>query len=478
MFMFALSFELTDKEKEQIKEIDKDIHSKIEKISLYTPEYWAYMDEWQKRTLQVTGKARMRNIKKYEPKPKELIKLLEAEINTLEIGYFEGAKKLEADLLKKIQLAAKNEVINGLLPYLEIVKNSSQKDYQTLIKLISKRIGIKEEELHMAKSHSIISLMFNGKAVTALGRAKTRGKIDEMSSTVKIEGVNIFMPESTFKIGVGTSKIFRYAVAEFTKHNSPNSNKFRYNIFLDVKDYAEANGVDTTSESAMKNFRFKLRKNLETLRYSGVSWQEKIKGKPKSFGGMNYIGKYDLKGDTLEIEFTVTMAEYLTSLPLIQYPRSLYLLDNQEINAFAIGEAMCIHYSQDNNVIRKTEGKLRVETLLTYTSFPTWEEIKEEELGWEQKVKEPFERALDKLTQCGFLKDWEYQYEGGIKIPDNEAEIKTYREFISLLVKFELKDFQDHQERAIEIKKKKEEQIKKLQGKRKNNKKTDDNATK
>lgn len=41
MFMFALSFELTDKEKEQIKEIDKDIHSKIEKISLYTPEYWA-----------------------------------------------------------------------------------------------------------------------------------------------------------------------------------------------------------------------------------------------------------------------------------------------------------------------------------------------------------------------------------------------------------------------------------------------------
>ena len=349
----------------------------------------------------------------------------------------------------------------------------------TTTKVIIRPKPVETPPLH--RRASFHSPMFNGKAITALGKSRTRGKIDEFSGTVKVEGVNIFTPESTFKIGVGTAKIFRYAVAEFTKHNSQNATKgnINYNIFLDVEDFAQANGVNINSVDAMKNFRCKLKKNLETLRYSGVSWEEKIKGKNKSFGGMNYIGKYDLKGNTLEIEFTVTMAEYLTSLPLIQYPRALYSLDDQDYNAFAIGEAMCIHYSQDNNVVRKTECKLKVETLLKYTSFPTWEEIKEKELGWEQKVKEPFERALDVLTQCGFLKDYSYCYEGGIEISDEEMRagiIDSYKKFISLIVKYELNDFAPHQQRLAEITQKKAEQIALLKTRRKKSKgKADDN---
>ena len=324
-----------------------------------------------------------------------------------------------------------------------------------------------EKTMNDAKpSLTPLSFMFDGKATQALGRAKTNSSFDTFSRTFKItNGVNIFMPENTFKIGVGTAKIFRYAVAEFTKHNNQNAtkDKIKYSIFLDVTDFAQHNGVDINSESAMKNFRFKLRKNLETLRYSGVSWEEKIKGKTKSFGGMNYIGKYDLKGNTLEIEFTVTMAEYLTSLPLLTYPTSLYRIDDREFNAFAIGEALCLHYSQENNVIKGTENKLRIETLLNYTSFPTWEKIKQNKWSWEEKVKEPFERTLDVLIQCGFLKDYSYCYEGGIEITDEEMRtgnpINSYQKFISLILKYELNDFAPHQERLAEITQKKAEQI-------------------
>ena len=317
-----------------------------------------------------------------------------------------------------------------------------------------------------------VSLSYNGDAIEALALVRGRGKISPYTEVLDVNGVNIFAPESALKIGAGAVKIYRYAVSEFTKRNHCNSNderlKLRY--ILDVKDFAKANGVDTESPDAMKNFRRKLKASLDKLQTASITWSEKIKGKPKAFIGMNYIGGYELRGNELEIEFTLKMAQYLTSLPLIIYPRSLYALDDREYNAYAIGEAMCIHYCQENNVIRGTEGKLRVETLLKSTSYPSYEELKAHEMSWVQKVKEPFETALDKLVQCGFLKDWVYCHDGGIELTDKEAaEIaeRGYSHFVSLLVKYELNDFEPHDDRVIAIQEKKAVQLEKTKRTRK-----------
>ena len=167
------------------------------------------------------------------------------------------------------------------------------------------------------------------------------------------------------------------------------------------------------------------------------------------------------------------MAQYLASLPLIIYPRSLYALDDREFNAYAIGEAMCIHYSQENNVIRGTEGKLRVETLLKSTSYPSYEEIKANRWSWEQYVKEPLERAFDKLTECGFIQDYVYCYEGGIELTDEEAAeiVKNgYNYFIPLIVKYKLNDFEAHEDRVTAIQEKKAAKLKKAKRARKQKK--------
>lgn len=365
----------------------------------------------------------------------------------------------------KIRVVEKKEKAEPIEP--EIINDVCTTDKE-------KSTATNEKALAKITPKSSLSLVFNGMATNALGIAKTRGEFDLATRILKVKGVNIFSPESVQKVGVGTAKIFRYAVAEFTKRNHQNAtgDKINYRIFLDVKDFAKANEIDINSESAMKNFRFKLSKSLETLRYSGISWTEKVKGQPRSYTGMNYIGKYELKTNSLMIEFTISMAEYLTSLPLINYPRALYKVDDRDFNAFAIGEAMCIHYGQDNNVIRQTEGKLRVETLLKYTSFPDYDTLKEQGWAWEAHVKELFENALDHLTQNGFLKEWKYCYEGGIEITDEEIKtgiIDSYEKFISLIVKFELNDYEDSKMRAIEISKKKAEKIKTLQIKKKRN---------
>lgn len=108
--------------------------------------------------------------------------------------------------------------------------------------------------------------------------------------------------------------------------------------------------------------------------------------------------------------------------------------------------------------MRGTEGKLRVETLLKSTSYPSYEEIKANRWSWVEKVKELFEAALDKLTECGLIADWVYCHEGGIELTDEEAAAiaeRSYPYFASLLVKYKLNDFAPREERMTAIQEKK-----------------------
>ena len=320
-----------------------------------------------------------------------------------------------------------------------------------------------------------VARTFNGRAIEALALARGKGQINPFAQFLDVKGVNIFAPESALKIGAGAVKIYRYAVSEFTKRNHCNADneKLKLRHILDVKDFARANGVDTDSPDAMKNFRRKLKASLDKLKSASISWSEKIKNQPRTFAGLNYLGYYKLNGNELMIEFTPTMGEYLASLPIIIYPRALYGLNDRDYNAYALGEAMCIHYSQENNVVRGIEGKLRVETLLASTSYPEYEEIKTNRWSWVEKVKEHFESALDKLTECGLIKNWVYCHEGGIELTDKEAaeiEEKGYRYFISLIVKYELNEFEAHEDRIATIQEKKTAQLEKAKQARKRKK--------
>ena len=486
-----LDFELNEQEKEKLKKMQIDVLRKRSETA--DKEIFATQFEISyKKVEKIYKNAHKRSLKYYPSHLDELAEGLKQEvkglamfIGTIEYTLKKNVKETLSPSQSQIEIY-KNAFKAEVNYYLEMLKNNAPQKYEEVINFIDYALSHimeffneQQEEIKNALAQirlnrtTPLSFMFSGKATNVLGRARTKGEFDIASRTLNIEGVNIFTPESIQNIGVGTAKIFRYAVAEFTKRNHQNAtgDKINVRIFLDVEDFAQANGINIDSESAMKNFRFKLKKSLETLRYSGISWTEKIKGQPRSYCGMNYIGKYELKSNSLMIEFTISMAEYLTSLPLLNYPRSLYKLDDRDFNAFAIGEAMCIHYSQDNNVIRQTEGKLRVETLLKYTSFPTYDELKKHGWSWEAHVKEHFEKALDHLTQCGFLKDWKYCYNGGIEITDEEINtgiINSYEKFISLIIKFELNDYDDSRTRAVEITEKKSEKIKKLKAKRTN----------
>ena len=387
------------------------------------------------------------------------------------------------------QLFATNPDIIKLLPVMQVLLKNSPTFREAFEKIWVEVINKNRDEatnsnipdnlpaVTVENAINALSLTYNGKAIEALAQARTIGEFDPLSRMIKIKGINIFSPKGAIDIGVGAAKIFRYAATAFTKLNHRNtpSDKLKLRVYLDLNDYAQANEVDITSSEARRNFRRKIKNDLEKLRWAGVSGEEKIQGKQIRYSGLNYIGYYDIDGDTIMVEFTLKMAEYLVQLPIMQYPRSLYSLKDREANAFAMAEIMCRQYSIDNNVLHGTHGRLRIETLLKYLSFPSYDELKANKLSWRYHIKEPFINCLDKLYQCGFLKDCGFAHDsGGAELTDKEINnINSYGEFVSLILWYDLNSFEDSATRAKAITEKRTERMQKLQAKRKKKKNLD-----
>ena len=350
--------------------------------------------------------------------------------------------------------------------YLEFLKIKAPERYKEVIDSIQYAFSNQDEIIREAQEKSKrntselglytanpLSIMFSGKITHTLGKLKTVGKIDPIRKSADVSGVKI-ISQNISQMGVGEAKIFRYAIAAFTQKNSrgTSSQQLHLRVFLSLNDYARVTNTDISTKDRLKNFKKKLKKNLDNLLQKNItfSWSEDIKGKTKNYGGISLISGYSIKGEAITIDFSLGLAEYLVSLPtLVEYPRSLYSVNDRNFNAFAIGEAMFQHYSINNNIIRGTEQVLSVQKILEVTSFPSYEKIKSEKLSWEQKVKEQLEKALDHLHECGFLRDWCYSQAKGRKLTDEEAsQITSYEKFVSLYIWYELADYPEHSKRA------------------------------
>ena len=307
-------------------------------------------------------------------------------------------------------------------------------------------------------------VMFSGKISTAMSKVRTCGIVDQSTDSIKINDVQIYKEVDLSKIGVGAAKIFLRIISEFTAHNTQNQDREKLDLTAHIAfdKYAQDNGVDTTSDSAVKKFRFVLHKHLGTLQTILVKWKEKVKGKPMSYGAVNLFSYHEIKNNVISVKLTQEFAACLVQLPIIPVSQSLFAVDNRNANAFAIGYEMLLHYGINNNVMKGTEDKLRVETLLKCTSFETPEDLSKSRRGWREQVNDRFEQALDELTRCGLLKDYCYCHDGGVELSDDEAmNINSYEQWSQLIVKYELNGYSPHGERKALIAQQKQEKQKK-----------------
>jgi len=331
--------------------------------------------------------------------------------------------------------------------------------------------------LYQAEDHA---LSFIGKPMTALAVARTRGSIktNDITSvdTMTIRDEVEIISKQARSLGVGEGKLLSVAVSAFTKRNAQNNSKPQLRVSIDTKDYAIANKKeifprrmesaeaqereDKRAAKALENFVAKVAKNAENLKSNMTfSWKEKLRGKVQAYNGISFISAYRVTKDTITLEFSQSAAEAIVTWALAERPRSYYAIDDKRSNAFAIADALIAHYTNENNVIKDSERMMNIGTLIRkYTSFPSYEELKAKELGWEHFVKEQFETALDHLHNIGLLADWKYSRAGKEILSDDEAgRIYTYDQFTALYLYFELSGYEDHDQRRKAIFEKRKE---------------------
>lgn len=358
------------------------------------------------------------------------------------------------------------------------------------------RVIIKAPEAKQEKSSFLPVL--HGKATDAIanmaGSSIVENKLNNTGvvDTGEVKLVLDKFTELTGTLGVSTHKLLSTAVAEFTALNHTGSKAREasfYGVSIPLKEYAFMCGYDVIehetetpeeaqaealrAKRALDNARRKINKDLAILFSSSLSWTEKVRGKQADYMDIRLIQAKGIKRGNIQLVFSNIFGEYLIKLPLSQYPVALLSLDERNINAYEVGLKIAEHFSLDNNQIRGTAQLLKVKTLLAVTNLPSIDNISVKKNGWENRIKEPLETALDALTACGLLEDWRYSKSKGEEFTDAEAtSFMSYEEWENTLVHFTLKDAPNHTAR-LEARAK-EKKAKQAKSKKKTSKKKSD----
>ena len=312
----------------------------------------------------------------------------------------------------------------------------------------------------------------NGKASNALARVSRKYQQEDpitRISSITVNGVTIKNGEpGALTLGIGAHKLLKTAEAELLQWNHYSRSKnaepttFRvaiplYDYMLALNDNIKARKTNTPEEaqkeknrinSLQKKLRKDIKKDLDTLHSVTLNFVEVVRGKEESFLDMDIIStKGIIRGGMICMTFNPDYAEYACKIPQSKYPKALLKIDSRSNNAYSMGIKLTEHYNMDNNVKKGTESRLKVDTLLKCTDLKSIEEIRRSRNSWQQRIKEPFENALDQLTGI-IIKDWEYTHSKGIKLSKKEAyNITNFEDWENLYVDFVLLDPEDHTER-------------------------------
>ena len=403
----------------------------------------------------------------------------------------EGATEESLAPLKEFTVENYENCYSFILLFLRVQLNALGNDEagtDRLSSIVEKRVS-----LWYVKTNPAYLPMAHGKATDAFSFMNTRNaEIDDITGTAVIDkfGVQLVilkLNELHATLGVSTDKLFSTAVATFTKLNDFRHTKTKdpkREVSINLKEYAQLLGYDvlehetSTPEEAEKerkraknqldNARKAIRKDLDIIHASTLTWEEPIRGKARDFERISLVTHTAIRNGEIKIAFSPEIANYLAERNLItQYPTKLLGLDSRKPTAYYIGRKLAEYYNIDNTQERGTNDRISIPALLAVTDLPTYEEVQQKDRGhWENRIKRFFEDALDTLTEEGILEDWEYTHAKGVPLTDEEASnITRYEDFAKLYLHFTLADRVDHTDR-LEAKQEARKKSKKRSGKK------------
>lgn len=393
-----------------------------------------------------------------------------AQIVALRAG---GANEDSLAMLGEYAIENYENCYSFILYYLRVQLNAFARDEDSTDKvraIVEKRVA-----LWYIKSQPAFIPMVHGKATDAFSFMSSKNAaIDRVtgSGTIDKFGVQLSimkLQELHATLGITTDKLLSTALATFTRQNDfrhLNGKEPNRRVTIPLKDYAQLLGYDVEehetstpqeaerekrrAKNQLDNARKAVRKDLDILHASALTWEEPIKGKSRDFDRISIVTRTGIKNGEIQISFTPEIAGYLAERNLItQYPTKLLSIDPRKPTAYYVGRKLHTHFNMDNNQVRGTADRISIPALLAATDLASFEEVQKKDRGhWQERIKEPLERALDELTQEHILRDWKYTHAKGIDLTDEEAySITSYAEYAKLYLRFTLEDKVDHTER-------------------------------
>lgn len=341
----------------------------------------------------------------------------------------------------------------------------SNVNYKRVSPLLQPTERIPEEQTQLA--------IYHGKATDAMATMSSRDAVvDRITGRATIDNGEVKLAIQKFDslqgtLGVNTHKLLSVGVANFTAINNYDPSEDRaiqpavtfslaeYAKWLgyDVEEHPTDNEAEALKEkkrvqNVLHEAQKKIKRELQVLQATTITWEEKVRGKAGDYDSISLLSRTAIRKGVVHMEFSLPMAQYLVMLPITQYPKTQLRIDGRNQNAYALGNKFAEHYNMDNNQKKGTANRLKVEKLLNVTNLPTFDQTVKNRNSWVDRIKEPFETALDEVVRVGTLANWEYTHSKGVPLTDEEASnITDYKTFSELYITYEMGAEVDHTDR-------------------------------
>lgn len=311
------------------------------------------------------------------------------------------------------------------------------------------------------------STIRQGSSTNALTKIKaTEGKtasIDTITGEATIKSGNfiIKIPNYAQLKGLNTST---YQLLDAITISLTESGAKEPTVVFTVDEYMKRRGLKDRKEA-----RKQLTADLDVLLKTSISWTEKRGKTELPYAGVNITDSWiwaDTKKTAIAYTFGQTFYNVLLGYPVMPYPSQLQTLNSKRNpNSYYLLRKITEH--KNMNIGKYNEDIIAVKTLLSYSPYiPSYDEVMKADRHLEQRIKKPFERDLDALSDT---LSWEYCHSKGVALTDEELANFSYDIFKDLYIHIIWNDYPDQTARlqrkaeAIEARKRKAPRKKKAE---------------
>lgn len=210
----------------------------------------------------------------------------------------------------------------------------------------------------------------------------------------------------------------------------------RAKVIISLEDFMTLCGIPKTKASKDET-RKRVKEDLETLYRVSFEWKETDGKGYNDFAKMRLCTEIGIKNGNIILGFSPSVAEYLQSAYLMQYPNILFQLNARNPNLWPIGRKLALHNSIDNNRETGTANTLSVRSLLeSAPDIPKYEEVMQGNKNVTDRIIKPLELCLDQLIEENFLSEWTYWNARNIELTYEQLLIMDYQTFISSYIHF------------------------------------------